>query len=198
MKVFLATGNKKKIEEIKPIVEAYGIEVLSINDGISIPEVEEDSDTFEGNSQKKAYEIAKYLNMVTIADDSGLCVDALNNEPGVYSARYAGENSDDVKNNRKLIENLKDEKNRNAKFVCVISVAKPTGEKISYRGEVFGEIIDNPKGDNGFGYDPHFYYKEKSKTFAEMTKEEKSKVSHRAKALGLMKKDIKNFLGKSL
>ena len=100
MKVFIATGNKKKIDEIKPLLKDF--EVLSIADGINIPEVEENSDTFEGNSQKKALEIAKFLNMVAIADDSGLMVDALEGEPGVYSARYAGENANDSDNNKKL------------------------------------------------------------------------------------------------
>ena len=192
MKVFIATGNKKKIDEIKPLLKDF--EVLSIADGINIPEVEENSDTFEGNSQKKALEIAKFLNMVAIADDSGLMVDALEGEPGVYSARYAGENSNDSDNNKKLIQNLKGIGNRKAKFVSVISVAKPNGEVHSFRGEVEGIILDEARGDKGFGYDPYFYYVAYGKTFAELELSEKNAISHRARALSKMKKEIKDIL----
>ena len=169
-------------------------EVLSIADGINIPEVEENSDTFEGNSQKKALEIAKFLNMVAIADDSGLMVDALEGEPGVYSARYAGENANDSDNNKKLIQNLKGIGNRKAKFVSVISVAKPNGEVHSFRGEVEGLILDEARGNSGFGYDPYFYYVAYGKTFAELELSEKNAISHRARALSKMKKEIKDIL----
>ncbi len=192
MKVFIATGNKKKIDEIKPLLKDF--EVLSIADGINIPEVEENSDTFEGNSQKKALEIAKFLNMVAIADDSGLMVDALEGEPGVYSARYAGENANDSDNNKKLIQNLKDIGNRKAKFVSVISIAKPNGEVHSFRGEVEGIILDEARGNAGFGYDPYFYYVAYGKTFAELELSEKNAISHRARALSKMKKEIKDIL----
>ena len=192
MKVFIATGNKKKIDEIKPLLKDF--EVLSIADGINIPEVEENSDTFEGNSQKKALEIAKFLNMVAIADDSGLMVDALEGEPGVYSARYAGENANDSDNNKKLIQNLKDIGNRKAKFVSVISIAKPNGEVHSFRGEVEGIILDEARGNSGFGYDPYFYYVAYGKTFAELELSEKNAISHRARALSKMKKEIKDIL----
>lgn len=192
MKVFIATGNKKKIDEIKPLLKDF--EVLSIADGINIPEVEENSDTFEGNSQKKALEIAKFLNMVAIADDSGLMVDALEGEPGVYSARYAGENANDSDNNKKLIQNLKGIGNRKAKFVSVISIAKPNGEVHSFRGEVEGIILDEARGNAGFGYDPYFYYVAYGKTFAELELSEKNAISHRARALSKMKKDIKDIL----
>ena len=192
MKVFIATGNKKKIDEIKPLLKDF--EVLSIADGINIPEVEENSDTFEGNSQKKALEIAKFLNMVAIADDSGLMVDALEGEPGVYSARYAGENSNDSDNNKKLIQNLKGIGNRKAKFVSVISIAKPNGEVYSFRGEVEGIILDEARGNAGFGYDPYFYYVAYGKTFAELELSEKNAISHRARALSKMKKEIKDIL----
>ena len=192
MKVFIATGNKKKIDEIKPLLKDF--EVLSIADGIDIPEVEENSDTFEGNSQKKALEIAKFLNMVAIADDSGLMVDALEGEPGVYSARYAGENANDSDNNKKLIQNLKGVGNRKAKFVSVISVAKPNGEVHSFRGEVEGIILDEARGNAGFGYDPYFYYVAYGKTFAELELSEKNAISHRARALSKMKKEIKDIL----
>ena len=193
LKIFLATGNKHKIEEISDIFsDIENVEILSIKDGVEIPEVIEDGTTFEENSKKKAVEIAKFLNMITIADDSGLCVDALNGEPGVYSARYSG-TGDDLKNNEKLIENLKGVENRKAKFVSVITLAKPNGETFSFEGEILGEIVDNPRGNTGFGYDPHFYVEEYQKTLAELP-ELKNKISHRAKALEKLKKELKNIL----
>ena len=181
MKLFLATGNKHKIEEIKAIFHENEVEIFSILDGISIPEVVEDGKTFEENSQKKALEIAKYLNMMTVADDSGLCVDALGGAPGVYSARYSEEGTDEA-NNQKLIQNLKGIDNRKARFVSVISFAKPDGEVFSFRGEVEGEIVDDRRGEFGFGYDTYFYVKEYGKTLAEMP-EVKNQISHRANAL---------------
>ena len=193
LKIFLATGNKHKIDEISDIFsDIENVEILSIKDGVEIPEVIEDGTTFEENSKKKAVEIAKFLNMITIADDSGLCVDALNGEPGVYSARYSG-TGDDLKNNEKLIENLKGVENRKAKFVSVITLAKPNGETYSFEGEILGEIVDNPRGNTGFGYDPHFYVEEYQKTLAQLP-ELKNKISHRAKALEKLKKELKNIL----
>ncbi|MGX6590740.1 XTP/dITP diphosphatase [Cetobacterium ceti] len=195
MKIFLATGNKKKIDEISKILEDLNLEILSIKDGIEIPEVIEDGDTFEANSQKKALEIAKFTNMITIADDSGLCVDALDGAPGVYSARYSGENATDEKNNKLLIKNLDGIENRNGKFVCVITLAKPTGEVYSFRGELPGKIVDENKGEFGFGYDPHFYLEEYGQTLAQIP-EIKNKISHRAKALEKLKAEMKEILGK--
>ncbi|MGL5950275.1 MAG: RdgB/HAM1 family non-canonical purine NTP pyrophosphatase, partial [Cetobacterium sp.] len=153
----------------------------------------EDGDTFEENSKKKALEIAKFTNMITISDDSGLCVEALNGEPGVYSARYAGEDSNDAANNKKLIENLKNVENRKAKFVTVITLGKPNGESYSFRGEIEGVIVDEARGAEGFGYDPHFYLPEYDKTFAEMP-EIKNQISHRAKALEALKGGIDKIL----
>lgn len=181
MKLFLATGNKHKIQEIKAIFQEEELEIFSILDGIKIPEVIEDGSSFEENSPKKALEIARFLNMSAIADDSGLCVDALNGAPGVYSARYSEEGTDEA-NNQKLISNLQGIENRRAKFVSVISFAKPNGEVFSFRGEIEGEIIDDRRGEYGFGYDPYFYVKDYGKTLAEMP-EIKNKISHRAKAL---------------
>ncbi len=199
IKIFLATGNNHKIEEIKNIFsDLENIEIFSIKDNIKIPDIVEDKETFEGNSQKKAKEIAEFLNMITIADDSGLCVEALNGEPGVYSARYSEEGTD-IANNKKLIKNLKDIENRKAKFVSVISLAKPNRENskdieiFSFRGEVEGEIIDEARGTTGFGYDPHFYIKEYKKTLAELP-EIKNKISHRANALKKLKKELKNII----
>lgn len=194
MKIFLATGNKHKIDEIKAIFKnVKDIEILSIKDGIEIPEVVEDGDTFEANSAKKALEIAKFTGMITIADDSGLCVDALNGEPGVYSARYSGEGATDASNNAKLIKNLQGIENRKAHFVSVITLGKPDGRAYSFRGEVEGEIIDIPRGDTGFGYDPHFYVAEYEKTLAEMP-EMKNVISHRANALKKLEVELENIL----
>lgn len=193
MKIFLATSNKHKIDEIKSIFsDMKDIEILSIKDGIKIPDVVEDKESFEENSVKKATEIANFLNIITIADDSGLCVDALNGEPGVYSARYSG-TGDDLENNKKLIKNLQGIENRKARFVSVITLAKPNGEVYSFRGEVEGEIIDIPRGNTGFGYDPHFFIKDFGKTLAEMP-DMKNKISHRAKALEKLKKSLAEIL----
>lgn len=182
MKIFLATGNVKKIKEIGKILHDFDVEIFSIKDGIEIPEVVEDGDTFEANSAKKALEIARYLNMPAIADDSGLCVEVLGGAPGVYSARYSGEDATDESNNEKLIKDLQGVGDRRAKFVSVITFAKPTGEVYSFRGEIEGEIIDQPRGKDGFGYDPYFYVEEYESTLAEIP-EIKNKISHRAKAL---------------
>lgn len=193
MKIFLATGNKHKIEEISDIFsEVKDIEIFSIKDGIEIPEVVEDGDSFEANSLKKAKEISNFLNMTVIADDSGLCVEALNGEPGVYSARYSEEGTDKA-NNEKLVKKLEGVKNRKAKFVSVISLVKPNGDFFSFRGEIEGEIIDVPKGETGFGYDPHFYLKEYGKTLSEMP-ELKNKISHRARALEKLKEKLDEIL----
>ena len=194
-RIFLATGNKKKVVELKEILDKSGldIEVLSVLDGINIPDVIEDGTTFEENSEKKALEIAKYLDMVAISDDSGLCVEALDGAPGIYSARYSGEDATDITNNKKLIKELKGKKNRKAKFVCVITLAKPTGEVYSFRGEVEGDIIDEPRGVKGFGYDPHFFMKEYRKSLAEIP-EKKKEVSHRAVALKKLLAEIQNIL----
>ena len=194
MKIFLATGNKHKIDEIKAIFKnVKDIEILSIKDGIEIPEVVEDGDTFEANSAKKALEIAKFTGMITIADDSGLCVDALNGEPGVYSARYSGEGATDASNNAKLIKNLQGIENRKAHFVSVITLGKPDGRAYSFRGEIEGELLCEPKGKDGFGYDPYFYVAEYGKSLAEMP-EIKNRISHRANALKKLEKELDRVL----
>lgn len=194
MKIFLATGNKHKIDEIKAIFSNIeNVEILSIKDGIEIPEVVEDGETFEANSAKKALEIAKFTGMITIADDSGLCVDALNGAPGVYSARYSGENATDESNNAKLMEVMKNETNRKCHFVSVITLGKPDGRVYSFRGEIEGELLYEPKGKDGFGYDPYFYVAEYKKSLAEMP-EIKNKISHRANALKKLEKELAKIL----
>ena len=182
MKIFLATKNIGKINEFKKLVENKNMEVLSILDSEDIPEVEENGNTFEENSQKKAVEIAKYLDMVTISDDSGLCVDYLDGAPGIYSARYSGEDATDEKNIDKLLADLKQAENREAKFVSVVSVGKPNGEVYSFRGEATGKILSERRGTNGFGYDPVFLSDDLGKSFGESNSDEKKSVSHRARA----------------
>ena len=182
MKIFLATKNIGKINEFKKLVENKNMEVLSILDSEDIPEVEENGNTFEENSQKKAVETAKYLNMVTISDDSGLCVDYLDGAPGIYSARYSGKDATDEKNIDKLLIDMKQAENRKAKFVSVVSVGKPNGGVYSFRGEATGKILSERKGSNGFGYDPVFLSDDLGKSFGEASSDEKKSVSHRARA----------------
>jgi len=184
MKVFLATKNKGKIKDFEKLTEGMDLEVVTILDGLDIPDVVEDGETFEENSQKKAKEIADYTNIVTISDDSGLCIDALDGAPGVYSARFGGENATDSEKNQKMLELLKDveKENRKAHFVSVVSIAFPNGEIQSFRGEIEGEILFEARGNNGFGYNPIFYSYELGKSFGEADDEERKSVSHRARA----------------
>lgn len=186
MIIVAATQNKHKIEEIAAITRPFGMEIISRKEaGVPDFEVEEDGETFEENSEKKARAILKACGQITIADDSGLVVDALGGAPGVYSSRYAGEEGNDAKNNVKLLAVMSDipMEERTAKFVSVITMLYPDGGKLTARGECRGHIIFEEKGDNGFGYDPLFVPEGFSKTFAELTAEEKNKISHRASAL---------------
>lgn len=184
--IVAASRNKHKIEEIEAITKKFGMSIISRDDaGVPKIEIEEDGETFEENSYKKAYEIMKMCGKTTIADDSGLMVDYLDGAPGVYSARFAGEDGNDAKNNEKLLTLLKDvpHEERTAKFVSVITMVYPNGESVVARGECHGHIINAPAGDNGFGYDPLFVPDGFQKTFAELSPEEKNEISHRAKAL---------------
>ena len=192
MKIFLATKNKGKIEDFKKLTENMDIEVVTILDNIDIPDVVEDGDTFEENSAKKALVIAKYTGIVTVSDDSGLCVDYLNGAPGVYSARYSGENATDESNMDKLLEDLKDvkKKDRKAHFVSVVTITYPNGEYQSFRGEVEGEILFERQGNNGFGYNPIFYSKELGKSFGMATMDERVSVSHRGRAFRKLKEEV--------
>ncbi len=192
MKIFLATKNEGKIKEFKKITEGMDIEVHSVLDNIDIPDVEEDGKTFEENSSKKAKEISEYTGIITISDDSGLCVDILNGNPGIYSARYSGEDATDEKNIKKLLkelENIPREK-RGAHFVSVVSIGYPDGSVKSFRGETRGEILFEKEGNNGFGYDPVFYSYELKKSFGLATEAEKKSVSHRSKAFKKLKEEI--------
>ena len=192
MKIFLATKNEGKIKEFKKITEGMDIEVHSVLDNIDIPDVEEDGKTFEEYSSKKAKEISEYTGIITISDDSGLCVDILNGNPGIYSARYSGEDATDEKNIKKLLkelENIPREK-RGAHFVSVVSIGYPDGSVKSFRGETRGEILFEKEGNNGFGYDPVFYSYELKKSFGLATEAEKKSVSHRSKAFKKLKEEI--------
>lgn len=197
MKIILATKNKGKVADFEKLTENMNIEVISfLDEEINFPDVVEDGETFEENSVKKALEIAKYTGMITVSDDSGLCVEALDGAPGIYSARYSGENTTDSKNIDKLLEEMKNipQGERQAKFVSVVSIAKPDGTVQSFRGEVEGEIIFERKGTNGFGYNPVFFSYELQKTFGEATMEERVTVSHRARAFRELKEEVLNKL----
>ncbi len=197
----IATNNKNKLKEFKEILKNLKIEIKSLDDFGPIPEAVEDGETFDDNAYKKAIHTAKVLGIPAIADDSGLVVEALDGEPGVYSARYAGNNATDEENLDKLLANIKDKKNRKAHFMCVLSIAVPSGPALTYEGRCDGLIIDEKRGDNGFGYDPVFYFEELGKTFAELTMDEKNKISHRGKALAQVKAEatmIKKWLEQRL
>jgi len=181
--IVLATRNKGKTREINALLKGSPIEIKNLDDFGPIPEVIEDGETFDDNAYKKASFTAKILGYPAMADDSGLCVEALDGAPGVYSARYAGENASDADNVKKMLDALESKKNRNAAFKCVISIAVPTGAALTYEAECKGILTKEPIGDNGFGYDPLFFYPEFNKTFAQLTIQEKGQVSHRGKAL---------------
>ncbi|MCQ2447361.1 MAG: XTP/dITP diphosphatase [Oscillibacter sp.] len=183
MQFVLATHNPGKIREMSAILERFGIEVVTPKDlGITV-DVEETGTTFAENSMLKAKAICELANLPAIADDSGLCVDALNGAPGVYSARYGGEGLDDVGRYRLLLENLKGQPTRAAHFACAIACAFPNGDTITAEGQVKGTIAFAPMGEGGFGYDPVFFYPELAKTFGQLTQEEKSAISHRGRAM---------------
>ena len=179
----LATRNKGKTKEIREMLKAFPVEIRNLDDFGPIPEVEEDGDSFDENAYKKASFAARVLGYPAMADDSGLVVDALDGQPGIYSARYAGEGATDEMNVTKLLEHMKGQKNRKAAFECVISIAVPTGAALTYEGRCEGEITETIQGENGFGYDPVFYFPDFKKTFAQVSMDEKSRVSHRGKAL---------------
>ena len=201
-RLILASNNKKKIKEMKEILKELDIEVKSLeNENIDI-DVVEDGKTFEENARKKAKEIYEFLlkrgdkNFIVLADDSGLVVDYLNGEPGIYSARYAGEHGNDTKNNEKLLKNLRDihKENRGAKFVCQLAMFTDRGEYFKVTGDVRGYIVEELHGEGGFGYDPLFFYEPLNRTFAQLTSDEKNEISHRGVALKELKKIISKLL----
>lgn len=196
-KIIFATGNAGKVKEIRMIMADTGMEVLSMKEaGISV-DVDENGSTYEENALLKARAVAACTDAIVMADDSGLEIDYLNKEPGVYSARYMGEDTSYRIKNNNLIERLNGvpDEQRTARFVCAIAAVLPDGKELTTRATIEGRIGYEEKGENGFGYDPIFYVPEFGKTTAELTEEEKNQVSHRGKALELMKEELKKYEG---
>ena len=197
--IVIATKNKGKIKDFELLFQPYSITVKSLLDLEEIQEIEETGTTFEENAAIKAETISKLLNKPVIADDSGIEIDALDGAPGVYSARYAGTDKDDEANNQKVLDELKDVafQDRTARFVCVLAIAEPDKPTIFKRGECEGHIGLKAVGENGFGYDPLFYPLGCNKTMAQLTPEEKNKISHRKKALEQLHDWIRNEIKES-
>ena len=188
MELLIATTNPGKRAEIESILKRYSLRIISLNDLSSYPTVVEDGNTYEENALKKARTLAEFSGRVTLADDSGLEVDALGGAPGIHSARYSGEEANDMRNNQKLLHTLAGvpEEQRTARFVCVLALCAPPalgGGEWLFRGECAGRIAFAPRGENGFGYDPLFFYPPLNRTFAELDRDTKSRVSHRSRAL---------------
>jgi len=181
MKLIIASNNKHKIYEIKKMLGTKFSEILSLSEAKISHETVEDGKTFLENAFKKAREIAEISGAASLADDSGICVDALDGAPGIYSARFSG--GDDEDNNKLLLEKLSGKSNRGAHYTCAMALVYPDGREISAEGYMYGEITDTPRGERGFGYDPLFIPTGESRTVAEMTDEEKNAISHRANAL---------------
>ena len=179
----LATRNEGKVREFRHLLKDFPVELKGLNDFGPIPDVVEDGRTFDDNAYKKAFSAASALGLPAIADDSGLVVTALGGAPGVKSARYAGETATDAENIEKLLKAMDGKTDRRAAFECVISIAMPTGPALTYEARCEGEIVSTPRGSEGFGYDPVFYFPPLEKTFAELSVDEKNQVSHRGKAL---------------
>lgn len=195
-KIILASNNKGKIAEVKEILKGMNVEVISMKEAGIDADIEENGSTFEENAFIKAEAVMKMTGEITIADDSGLEVDYLNKEPGIYSARYMGhDTSYDIKNNAIIqrLEGVKG-KDRSARFVCAMAAVFSDGQRFIARGTMEGVIADKPMGENGFGYDPIMYLSEYQKTSAQLSCEEKNKISHRAKALEELKAQLQKYL----
>lgn len=195
MKMVLASQNPKKLVEMRDILSGLGVEVVLESDvGVNV-EVEETGTTFEENSLLKAKAVMEASGLPAIADDSGLCVTALGGGPGVYSARYGGEDKGGYQHRYELVlEGLQGELDRSAKFVSVVTACFPNGDTLAARGECHGLITYSPRGEGGFGYDPVFLVPETKKTFAQMTAEEKNAISHRGVALRNFKTELEKYL----
>lgn len=190
MKIFCATGNAGKLREFRLAGQVLGIDIEPLEGLKAIPAPEETGATFEENARLKAEYYSRFAPALLFADDSGLEVDALGGEPGVYSARYAGEGATDEANNRLLLERLENARDRNARFVCVIALAEAGVVRKTFRGTVEGRILREPRGPGGFGYDPLFYYPAFGSSFGEVHDERKFNVSHRGNALRAMLKEL--------
>ena len=184
MKLIIASNNKHKIYEIKKILGGKFDEILSLQEAGIDHETVEDGTTFMENAIKKASEIAELSGSFALADDSGICVDALGGAPGIYSARFSGGTDED--NNNLLLEKLKDEPNKRAHYTCAMALVSPTGEQVLAEGYMYGRITHQRRGERGFGYDPLFVPDGETRTVAELTDEEKNAISHRANALSLL------------
>ncbi|MBD7908016.1 XTP/dITP diphosphatase [Sporosarcina gallistercoris] len=197
--ILVATNNKGKVRDFEELFKPHGIEVISLKDLVEPIEVEETGTTFEENAILKAEETAKILGKWVISDDSGLEIDALNGEPGVYSARYAGEPKDDEANIDKALHGLKDvpEGSRDARFRCVLAIAGPGIETKTFSGSCDGSILLERHGENGFGYDPIFYVPSEGKSMAELTPAEKAAISHRGVAMRKFEKELPNLIGEA-
>lgn len=201
LKVIVASNNSHKISEIKNILKDLKLDIYSLKECNIDIDVVEDGKTFKDNAYKKAKEIKDYLtglgekDFIVMSDDSGLEVEYLNKEPGVFSARYAGEHGNDEKNNEKLLKNLENVhgKDREAEFVCSIALISYNGKEVFVEGRCRGVIANEKQGTEGFGYDPLFYIPSLNKTFAQLTSEQKNTISHRALALKELKDRIKDF-----
>lgn len=191
--IVFATGNAGKVKEIRAILGDLGFEVLSMKEAGISTDIEENGKTYEENALIKAREVAKYTDAIVMADDSGLEIDYLNCEPGIYSARYMGEDTSYTIKNNNLIERLNGvpDEERTARFVCAIAAVLPDGEELTTRGIIEGRIGYEEAGENGFGYDPIFYVPKFGKTTAQLSPEEKNQVSHRGKALEAMKEILR-------
>ena len=188
MRLIIATGNEDKVREIDEILEGTGFEAISMKQAGFNPDIVEDGTTFEENALKKAMAVHELSGEYVMADDSGLCIDALDGAPGIYSARFCGEDSTYEEKFRKIFEMLADvpEDKRTAQFVCAIAVVKPDGTSFTVRGECRGVLHEKPVGENGFGYDPIFYVPEFGMTTAQMDPKVKNSISHRGRALRAM------------
>ena len=196
MKFVLATNNPGKLKEMAEILGQLGVEVVGLKDlGIAI-EVEETGTTFAENAMLKAKAVCEAAKLPAIADDSGLCVDALNGAPGVYSARYGGEGLDDKSRYMLLLQNLRGQTTRAAHFACAIACAFPNGDELTAEGICPGTIAFAPMGEGGFGYDPVFFVPEFRKTFGQLSAEEKNQISHRGKALASFSEKLETYLKK--
>lgn len=193
-KIIFATGNENKMKEIRQILGDMDVEILSMKQAGITADIVEDGTSFEENAVIKAKAIAEMTNELVLADDSGLEIDYINKEPGIYSARYMGEDTSYHIKNQNLIDRLKDakEEERTARFVCAIAAAFPDGEVLTAIGTIEGRIAYEEKGENGFGYDPIFYVPEFGCTTAELSEEDKNKISHRGNALRAMKEKLKS------
>ncbi len=190
----LASTNKGKTREIQDLLKDFPLDIKNLTDFGPIPPVIEDGATFDDNAYKKAAFTARVLGYPAMADDSGLCVEALDGAPGVRSARYAGDHATDADNVAKLLTDLAPHDNRKAAFECVISIAVPTGAALTYEGRCEGIITREPAGENGFGYDPLFFYPDFGKTFAQIPMDQKAQVSHRGIALQQVAEEMDKIL----